>query len=82
MYSVIATNISEHTFQSNWSYDINTVTHQKSHFHGFFSFMFKVVHILVKKSTALTLDIFAILNAPLTNHILGTNAIASSWKFK
>lgn len=44
--------------------------------------MFKVMHILVKTPTALTLDIFAILNAPSPNHILGTNAIASSWKFK
>lgn len=38
-----------------------------------FFFTFKVMHILVKTPTALTLDIFAILNAPFTNHILGTN---------
>lgn len=82
MFSVTATNISEHTFQSNWSYGINAVTLQKSHFNLFFSFIFKVMHILVKTPTTLTPDIFATLNAPFTNHILGTNAIASSWKLK
>lgn len=40
--------------------------------------MFKMMHILVKTPTALTLDLFAILNAPFTNHVLGINIIASN----